>query len=306
MGETVAGTADYAQAVAGQWNQPRRRRRSFWSSPVVLAAINRRVSGDPGLAPEAYFAHKYCVPRRRRGFSLGCAGGELERDLVRLDACEHILGVDIAEKRIEGARRVTPPEMSARLTFECADLETWRPEGRFDLIIAKDVLHHVSDLPAWLDFIADALTDDGVLYVDEFVGPDRFQWTDGQLEIVNRLLDRLSPALRRDIVLDDGSPRPAAGRPSVESMIREDPSESAHSSEIPRLLAERLDVVEARPKGGALYHLFFNRIMGNFDEHDDLVRVLMEADAILTETGVLQNDYLWAVCRRPGVTGPSP
>jgi SAM-dependent methyltransferase len=297
MDAAAPGSVEYARAVAEQWNRPQRRARSFWQSSVVMAEINRRVSGDPQTSPEEYLAAGYCRPRRRRGFSLGCAGGEMERELIRLDACEHILGVDIAEARIEGARRATPEQWRDRLTFECADLETWRPDGTFDLILARDVLHHVSDLPAWLDFISGALTDGGLLYVDEFVGPDRFQWTDAQLDIVNRLLDRLSPELLRDVVYDDGSPRAPVGRPSVEDMIREDPSESAHSADIPGMLAATFEIVEQRRKGGALYHLFFNRIMGNFDDHPDLVRAVMEADAILTESGALEDNYLWAVCR---------
>ena len=47
-----------------------------------------------------------------------------------------------------------------------------------------------------------------------------------------------------------------------------------------------------------MFHQLFNRIMGNFADRPDLVGVLMEVDALLTDTGVLASDYLWGVWRR--------
>jgi hypothetical protein len=40
--------------------------------------------------------------------------------------------------------------------------------------------------------------------------------------------------------------------------------------------------------------------MGNFAEQPDLVHILMEIDAILTDEGVVQNNYLWGVYRAKG------
>ncbi len=52
------------------------------------------------------------------------------------------------------------------------------------------------------------------------------------------------------------------------------------------------------PYGGAVVHQLFSRIMGNFADRPDLVGVLMEVDALLTDTGVLRSDYVWGVWRR--------
>ena len=42
-----------------------------------------------------------------------------------------------------------------------------------------------------LDRLAAMLEPGGLLFVEDFVGPARFQWTDAQLEAINRLLSRL-------------------------------------------------------------------------------------------------------------------
>jgi SAM-dependent methyltransferase len=217
--------------------------------------------------------------------------------MLEVGACEAILGIDISQARVDYANALVPEHMGDRLTFECANLETWRPSGRFDLLIARDVLHHIARLEELCDSLAKLLTPGALLYVDEFVGPKRFQWTDKQLEVIGRLLDRLSSALVEDLVLGDGTLRRRAIRPTIEDMIAGDPSESVRSDEIPAILAERFELLELRPYGGAIFHQLFNRLMGNFAGHDDLVRVLMEIDFLLTDEGVLDTNYQWAVYR---------
>jgi SAM-dependent methyltransferase len=291
---------EYAEHVSEHWARREVNLRSWWQSPVVLAEIRRRVTGDPTKTFEAYFCERYCRPPFGRALSLGAGGGQFERSMLEIGACKEVLGVDISEARVERANAQVPEQLAGNLTFECANLEVWRPSGRFDLLIARDVLHHIARLEELCQSLLELLTPGALLYVDEFVGPKRFQWTDKQLEVIGRLLDRLSPALVEDIVCGDGTLRRRAVRPTVESMIASDPSESVRSDEIPTILAEYFELVELRPYGGAVFHQLFNRLMGNFEGHDDLVRVLMELDFLLADEGVLETDYQWAVYRVPG------
>ena len=217
--------------------------------------------------------------------------------MLELGVCEEIIGVDISEARVEQSNARVPPALRGRLSFECHNLETWRPDGRFDLVIARDVLHHITRLEALCEGLQALLRPGSLLYVDEYVGPARFQWTDKQLEVIARLLDRLSPSLVADLVDPALGSRRRAQRPTVENMIAADPSESARSDEITGILASHFDIVERRPYGGAVFHQLFNRIMGNFEGHDDLVRTLMEIDFLLCDEGVLQTNYEWAVYR---------
>jgi SAM-dependent methyltransferase len=291
---------EYARQVSEHWARRESHVRSWWQSPVVLAEIRRRITGDPAKSVEAYFRERYCPRPFGRALSLGAGGGHFERAMLDIGACREILGVDISEARVRHANALIPDDMAGRLTFECANLETWRPSGRFDLLIARDVLHHIGRLEELCQSLVELLTPGALLYVDEFVGPKRFQWTDKQLELIGRLLDRLSPRLVEDLVCGDGTLRRRAVRPTVESMIAGDPSESVRSDEIPAILAEYFELVELRPYGGAVFHQLFNRLMGNFDGHDDLVRVLMELDFLLADEGVLETNYQWAIYRLPG------
>jgi SAM-dependent methyltransferase len=297
--ETYDETSEeYAALVGGHWGRPESRVRSWWQSPVVMAEVRRRVTGDPAKSFEEHFRDRYCPEPYERALSLGAGGGQLERAMLDLGCAREILGVDISQARVDHANAQVPEHMRGRLTFECANLEVWRPSGRFDLLIARAVLHHIARLDELCRSLTELLAPGALLYVDEFVGPRRFQWTDKQLEIIGRLLDRLSPALVADLV-EDGAPRRRATRPTVEDMIASDPSESVRSDEIAGVLAEHFELVEMRPYGGAVFHQLFNRLMGNFDGQDDLVRVLVELDFLLLDEGVLESDYQWAVYRRP-------
>jgi O-antigen biosynthesis protein len=290
-------SSEYAQRVGSHWARRETAVRSWWQSPVVLSEIQRRITGQAGKPVEEYFRDRYCPEALGRGLSLGAGGGQLERSMLELGVCEEILGVDISEARVEHANAAVPGALHGRLCFECHNLETWRPEGRFDLVIARDVLHHIVGLETLCEALDEMLRPGSLLYVDEYVGPARFQWTDKQLEVIARLLDRLSPSLVQDLVDPSLGSRRRAQRPTVEGMIAADPSESVRSDEIAGILGDRFDLLERRAYGGAVFHQLFNRIMGNFAGSDDLVRTLVEIDFLLCDEGVLETNYEWTVYR---------
>jgi SAM-dependent methyltransferase len=287
----------YEQAVAQRWGRSDPTIRSFWQSRVVQGEINRRVTGDPHLSPAAYFVRSYCQRPRGHALSLGCGDGGLEFELMSLGAAERMLAVDLSQARLDRAKAATPPALQGQIEFKCVNLERWRPEASFDLIVAQGVLHHIEGLERMFELVEEALDDDGLMYFDDFVGPSRFQWSDRQLAIINRLLDRLSPELRRDLISPQAEPRPPVTRPSIAAMISSDPSEAARSEELLEILHEHMEPLEERPWGGAVFHQLFNRLMGNFDGQDDLVRELMEFDAILTDLEVVSSDFVWGVYR---------
>lgn len=291
--------ADYAAAVAGAWTGADSRIRSFWQSPVVMGSIHERITGDGSVRPAEYFVRRYCRPSKRAGISLGAGDGQLELEFIRLGACESMIGIDISRDRVDRANARVPDDLRGRLQFVQANLETWDPPQDIDLVVAKGVLHHIESLERWAALIAGVLGPEGLLYVDDFVGPTRFQWTDRQLRLVNRVLEALPPEFRRDLTADEERLKPAVGRPNPQRLAILDPSEARRSSEIVAVLDAHLDRVESKPYGGALYHPLFSRIMGNFGEDEAVVRVLMALDEILTDEGVLESDYLWAVYRGP-------
>jgi SAM-dependent methyltransferase len=273
---------------------------AFWQSQVARAAINRRITGDPNLAPEAYFAaaHGPAVPTAH-ALSLRAGDAQMEIALVEAGPCERVTGLDMDERRVENANRSVPEALRAQVGFRREAFAEWEPSEPLGAVIARNVLHRQVDLEGVLDRVRSSLVPGGLVFADDFVGPARFQWSEAQLEAINRLLACLPDELLVDLTAVDGRRKRAVSRPSPEEFAASNPHDAVRSDEILGCLDERFERVEVHLHGGAVYHQLLTRIMGNFASRPELVRMVMEVDAMLTDSGVLSSDYVWGAWRRP-------
>jgi SAM-dependent methyltransferase len=272
---------------------------SFWQSPIATTALRQRITGDAALAPEVYFARRYAA-RIPAPFALSLSAGDprLERALIEEGACARVVGLDADQDRVDAANRRLAAGLRGRIEFRRGTLADWMPDAPVGAILARSVLHRQAELETVLDAIRGHLEPGGLVFVDDFVGPARFQWTDAQLAIVNRLLACLPPELLTDLTQSDARPKRRVERPDATAFAAAHPRDAVRSDEILAGLDERFERVELRPYGGAVYHQLFSRIMGNFAPRPELVRLLMEVDALLTEAGAVASDYVWGVWRR--------
>jgi SAM-dependent methyltransferase len=272
---------------------------AFWQSPVVRAIVNRRITGDPELGAETHFARRHgpaiVAPH---ALSLRASDAKLELALVEAGSCERLTGLDSDAGRVAFAAGRVPEPLRERVHFEVGEFERWQPPEPLGAVVCRSFLHRREDLEAVLDRFLALLEPGGLLFVEDFVGPARFQWTDAQLQAINRLLARLPAELLTDLSAGDGRRKRSVERPALDARIAANPHEAVRSDEILPLLDERFERVEVCPYGGAVFHQLFSRIMGNFVARPDLVGVLMETDALLTDAGVLPSDYVWGVWRR--------
>jgi SAM-dependent methyltransferase len=272
---------------------------AFWQSPVARASINRRITGDPELGPETYFARRHgpaiVAPH---ALSLRASDAKLELALVEAGSCERVTGLDDEQRRVDFATGRVPEPLRERVRFELGRVEQWQPPEPLGAVVCRSFLHRREDLEAVLDRLLALLQPGGLLFVEDFVGPARFQWTDAQLRAINRLLARLPEQFLNDLSASDGRRKRSVERPDLAERLANNPHDAVRSDEILPALDERFERVEVCPYGGAVFHQLFSRIMGNFVERPDLVGVLMEVDALLTDAGALGSDYVWGVWRR--------
>jgi 2-polyprenyl-3-methyl-5-hydroxy-6-metoxy-1,4-benzoquinol methylase len=281
----------------------------FWSAPGHgaaqmqwddIPAIRRRWHTFGGL--ETRFAEH--VTRRwlsgrsgLRGLSLGCGSGDRELEWARLGVFGQITGVDIAPERTERAtRQAKEAGLDDTLSFHVADARQAlrEAEGQYDVVLALNALHHFDHLGETMRLIARALSPGGLLIMDEYVGPSRFQWTTAQVRAANALLAAL-PEQRR--LQPDGRTKRRVIRPSRLSMRLDDPSEAVESSDLMPALHRRFAVLEEHPYGSIL-HLALHGIAANFLAGDpgtaQLMRQCLAAeDQALSRLG---HDFTYAVC----------
>lgn len=260
--------------------------------------IRPRISGDPAVPYLQHFFDRH-VPNRPvdRLLSLGCGGGNLERALVDMGIAQRIDAYDESPGSIELARRMADEAgLSDRIRYGVADANVHELEaGVYDVVVIKAALHHFENLEHVYAQVHRSLKPGGLLMFNEFVGPSRFQWTDLQLDLMNRLLGALPESIRKQ------APVIEIRRPLVADMIALDPSESVRSAEILPLLERDFEVLELKPYGGALLHILLSHVLPLMDledeNHRSILRLLMLYEGSLVDHGVLPSDFAYAVAR---------
>ncbi|MCE4556327.1 bifunctional 2-polyprenyl-6-hydroxyphenol methylase/3-demethylubiquinol 3-O-methyltransferase UbiG [Pelomonas cellulosilytica] len=86
-----------------------------------------------------------------RVLDVGCGGGLMSEALARAGA--DVVGIDASAGNIGAARRhaAASPEIAARLDYRHGEPATaLRPDERFDLVLALEVVEHVADVAAFV------------------------------------------------------------------------------------------------------------------------------------------------------------
>ncbi len=214
----------------------------WMNHPAARAAINRRVTGDPARWPIAWLPD--VVPDRvpfARALSIGCGVGNFERSLVELGIVAMVTGIDASAEAMAEARRLAEEAgMAARIRYVHADAREFVREARgLDAVFFHASLHHFDRLPELLADVRRALAVRGVLYLDEYVGPARDEWTWRHLLAWNAVYRALPSRLRRTKIVR---------RP----INAEDPTEAIASSGILPAVLKQFGVLARRDYGGNL------------------------------------------------------
>jgi SAM-dependent methyltransferase len=235
--------------------------------------------------------------------SLGCGAGHLDRIFAQCGyRFESFTGIDISAEAVQAAANMArETKVANKFEYLAADLNQHElPSDGFDFIYFFQSLHHIEALEWVLGQCHRALRPGGILMVNEFVGPSRFQWTPAQLAEANAVFQTLPEELRRD--LTRGGVKERIDRPTVSEMLAYDPSEAVRAAEIEEQVGARFDIFEAWNWGGTLNHLVFQDIAGNFKPesptHQGIIELLIHHENSLIRNAVLPSDFKVLLCRR--------
>jgi SAM-dependent methyltransferase len=213
----------------------------FWMAhPLCRKAINRRVSGNESVYPLDYLYVCAGRPVFRSVLSLGCGTGRLERAMASLGIASSIDAVDGSVSSLDIARAKAAEEGLSGIRYQLADLNHIRlPCGAYDAVVFHHSLHHVGSVEKLLDRVRGSLSSTGVLFLDEWTGPARSEWTTRELAAADSLFQAVPAAWRR--------------WPRLRAPVElNDPSEAIRSSAIRPAVHRIFSVVQERPYGGHL------------------------------------------------------
>ena len=285
--------------VSEKWNRQAASptvRKNYWQFPEICAHINMKICGLPmdGIAHGMHRRMKELGPFKY-GVSVGCGRATKETSLLRSGIVERIDCFDLAEARLAEARnRMERIGVVDRARLICGNAFETMPTETYDLVYWHSSLHHMMDVFAAVRWSWQVLKPGGVFVMREYTGPSRWQWTDRNLQFINRFRVALPQRLRpRKVELE---------RPTIESMIKRDPSEAADSENILPAVVETFPDAEIIPLGGALYSFALRGIAPKLEPQDTwFFDILMTLDDALMDESLVT----FALAAKPSETaGP--
>lgn len=151
-----AEIAKFDRLAATWWDPNGPMRPLHRLNPTRLAYVRDRICGHFGRDPQA---------RRPMAalavLDIGCGGGLLAEPLARLGA--NVTGLDAAAENIRVAK-AHASEAGLRIDYREATAEALAEDGRsFDVVLALEVVEHVSDVPGFVATAAGLVKPGGTL-----------------------------------------------------------------------------------------------------------------------------------------------
>ena len=282
---------------------------SYWlANPIVAKRFNSMAVGHRDFSSWVDFCVEYHLAARQPVnaiLTIGCGDGTLDRHLAGLKAAAHIDGIDIAPGRIDIARRLAEEAgLHDVIKYTVADVETNDfPRREYDAIFFNSSLHHIENLDAVLSRCAEALSENGLLFINEYVGPNRFDFSAEEQLAMSTLFKLLPNRFRRSNFVDDrGQVRTQVVLPHPDEVARVDPSEAIRSQDIIPKVTDHFAVLEHNVMCGSLMQFMLDGIAGNFREEDshgkELLEILLDIEKLLIDLDLIGQHFVLLVCQK--------
>jgi SAM-dependent methyltransferase len=227
----------------------------------------------------------------KKGISIGCGDARHEIQLLHKSIVHTFDCYEISKDRINAGKLLAKKHnVEGRINFHLVTQEGLPEVSDYDLVFWKAALHHMPNVEEAINWSKQTLAVGGLFAMEEYCGPNHFQWTKLNLEISNRI----RAALPKRLFLNSQNKEISRLTPTVKkySLIEKDPTEATDSYNIVPALRKVLPHADIRVMGGSIWHLTGRQIFQNFIEEED--EVFIELLLILDDLMTLHGDFHYA------------
>ena len=288
--------------IGEHWDEHMRRKSTLvgtqkklrWaSSRFVQGWLNKKICGvaikRPSRGLHQVLAKQLDGRKLPHGISIGGGVGIREMELVNEGIVERFTIYELSSVRIEeGQKLAARLGLTDRVEFVMGDGLKASAGKKYDLVHWHAALHHMFDTRAALRWSRDVLNPGGAMYLHEYVGPIRMQYTDEMLDwamtmramIPSAYLTRPGlPAIDLKIT-----------RLSAAEIAAKDPSECVDSENILPGLKEVFPDALLWTLGGVGYLIALKGLISRFDETKEedchWLNAIMTLDDALSNRGI--------------------
>lgn len=294
---------DEIQRQIGEfWNKYRSnnlaKRTRWWQSPHIIEHYNFRVCGKKlsgwNEGPIELLKQKSNNQVFKKAISIGCGTGAKEINLIEKGIVETFVCYELSKDSIIIAQKLAEKKgISEKIKFQLGDFFESSdncPEA-YDLVFWDNSLHHMLDTRAAIKISKEILKNGGYFFCNDYVGKSRFQWSDSEIALMNGIRLGLPEKFFEG---ENGKIDRFVGRPSLEEVIKSDPSEAADSENIIPAVCDTFDSPLIVNTGGMIYHTCLNEILQNIPEESEILEYLLGIDDEITEHGYTQYAFILA------------
>lgn len=250
---------------------------SNWHNiPYVKKRWNKLIFGDENLNYEEYLMQTILNKKSNlKLLSLGSGFCNHEIKLAEYSNFEQITCVDLSEYRISEAKNIAKKKNLKNIEFICSNLEDFHfSKSHFDIVLFNSSLHHFKNVESLLvTKILYCLNDSGLLVINEYVGPNRLQFSKWQVKKINEAI-KIIPRKFRKRFKTSLYKKNFSGY-GIIRMIIADPSECVDSASIIPSIHKYFEAVIEEPYGGNILMHALKDISHNFiDLNKENKRVL--------------------------------
>lgn len=260
---------------------------NWWIIPKVQERWNSLITGNPNKNYESYLMDDILRDTHNlKLISLGSGECSHEIELAAYNNFEEITCLDIAENRLETAKKIAAQKGLKNMKFICESIYNFNfKESHYDIVFFNASLHHFKNIDTFLkEIIVPTLKPNGKLVINEYVGPDRLQFSKEQIKAVNEALKIIPSKFRKrfKMTLKKSS---FQGSGWIR-MYLADPSECVDSSSILPSIANYFNGIVKKPYGGNILMNALKDISHHFVELDH------EKEAVLERLFQIEDEFL--------------
>lgn len=292
---------EYMEQIGRVWDCKNfeQKRTSWWNSEKIIRHMNYLVCGEElnGWNAGAMKQLKEIHKKYEKAVSIGCGIGSKEMQLLEQGLVDEFICFELSDERVRiGREQAKIKGLEERIKFFKEDFfeSEWINE-KFDLVFWDNSLHHMQDVYEAVKISKEILNENGVFFCNDYIGESRFQWSDEKLDYVNMIRDDLDEGVFH--VGDEIFPRHRK-RPTIEGMLKADPSEAADSENILPAVRTYFKNAKITMLGGVVYLLLLDRMIQNIPEKSELLDRLIIADEEAIKRGM--SLYAFILAKKSG------